>query len=142
MTDTTTEHTIDLGEWSDDWAGQVVVIRPYLSYAASQRIETARVQMQTEVTGNRAQRRAVAASDSNMQVTATITSMDYATAVVDTCVLSWTLIGYDGQPLPQGTAGLMSDEAPSELLDVVIDAIGEFYEERRPKLKTRSKRNA
>ena len=41
----TTEHTIDMGELHDAWRGQTITIRPYLSYAASIRIDEAASQV-------------------------------------------------------------------------------------------------
>ena len=127
-------HTIDMVDCSDDWAGQTITLRPHQSYAAAQRIETARIQMSAQVSAGRQR-------DEGVQMTAAVTPIDYAAAVVEECVLSWTLLGYDGQPLAANRAGLTSEQAPAELLDVAIDEIVEFYESRRPKLKERSRRN-
>ena len=133
-------HTIEMGDYADDWEGQTVTIRPHLSYAADQRIETARIQMSAKVrSGNKQAGRQ--SGDRDVQMDAAVTPLAYATAVVEECVLSWTLLGYDGVPLPASSAGVNSAQAPAELLDVVIDEIAEFYEARRPKLKPRSKRS-
>ena len=128
-------HTIDLGEFADDWRGQSVTIRPHLSYAASQRIEAARIRMSTQITGNRQQRRAGTGGD--MEMTAAATPLDYAIAVVSECVMSWTLRGYDGEVLEANAAGVASVQAPADLLDVVVDEIVGHYEARRPQLRTR-----
>ena len=120
---------IDMGEWLDDWDGQTVTIKPYLSYAADRRIESARVQMQAEIKAGRDR------SARDVTMTSEATPMDYAVAVVEECVLEWSLIGHDGKPLPCNRAGLVSESAPAELLDVVIDEVVGYYESRRPKLK-------
>ena len=127
-------HTIDLGEFADDWRGQSVTIRPHLSYAASQRIEVARMRMSTLHTGNREQRRAGGGS---MEMLAAATPLEYASAVVAECVQSWTLLGYDGEVLAANAAGVASEQAPAEVLDVVVDEIVGYYEARRPQLRTR-----
>lgn len=132
--------TIDMSDWSDSWAGMTVTVRPHLSFAADQRIESARMRMAAEVKGNRRQRRSDDGAD--VEMTTTVTPLDYATAVVEETVTSWTLVGFDGQPLQANRAGVTSEQAPADLLDCVIEAIVEFYEARRPKLKKRSKPNA
>ena len=129
--------TLNMADYSDDWADQSITLRPHLSYAADQRIETARVRMSTEVSSGGNKR----TTDKQMEMTAAVTPLEYAVAVVEECVLSWTLLGYSGVTLPASRVGVMSEQAPAELLDVAVDAIVEFYEARRPKLKPRSKRS-
>ena len=129
--------TIDLGELTEggEWAGQTVTIRPHISYAAQSRIDAAAARMFQEAPGNRAQRRA--ARDAPSTIVAETTPMDYAAAVVEECVLSWTIAGHDGRPLPANREGVTSDNAPASLLDAAIDEILVYYEQRTPKLRKR-----
>ena len=131
------DHVIDLAAWLTDdgdapWAGQTVTIRPFLSYAADRRIESARLKMQAEIEGEGGNRRS--RRDRDVSMTTEITPMDYAAAVVEECVIEWTLIGHDGKRLGCNRFGLESQHAPAELLDTVIEEIMDFYEARRPKL--------
>ena len=129
--------TINLGDLFDAYDGMAVTIRPHLNYAASQRIETARMRMSAQIQGNRAQRRA--AEDEGLEMRAEVLPLQYAAAVVEECVISWTLRGYDNKPLPATAEGINSQQAPASLLDDVIGEIVDYYEERRPK---RRKRNS
>lgn len=130
-------HTIDMGEWSDAWLGQTVTIRPFLSYAANQRIEDTllAIEMQT-AGGNRAQRRAARHDPAKM--TARTRSVEHAVAVIEEAVLSWTLLDAAGQPLPANRHGVTSEQAPYDLIDTAVGEILDYYEARRPKRRTRS----
>ena len=127
--------TIDLGALFDGFDGQTVTIRPHLSYAASQRIETARMRMSAHIQGNRAQRRA--AGDADFEMRAEVLPLEYAAAVVEEAVISWTLTGYDNKPIPATAAGINSQQAPAALLDEVIGEIVDHYEAHRPKRRTK-----
>lgn len=128
--------TIDLGDLADDWAGQSVTIRPHLSYQAKQRIDAAAAKATAEVAGNRAQRRA-RRDDPTIELTNTVTPLEFAVATVEECVLSWTLRGFDGQVLEANRAGVQSPQAPADLIDAIIDEIHYHYEQRAPKLRQR-----
>ena len=126
-----------MGDWADDWAGQTITIRPHISFRADQRIETAKIAVSTTI-DNPGQ----AKKDQSVSTALDITPLETAIAIVEECVLSWTLLGHDSQPLPPNRHGVTSEQAPPDLLDVATSEIMEFYESRRPKLKARSKRNA
>ncbi len=111
-------HTIDLGHDCPEWAGQTAVVRRHLSYAATQRVEQARM---------------VLSADQSGEMTAVPDPVGYACQLVDAAVLEWTLVGLDGEPLPAGRAGVMSDECPNHLMDRLVERIGEFYAEQAPK---------
>ena len=136
--------TIDLGDLADEYAGQTITIRPHLSYAANQRIETAAVKMraQIEQPANRAERRARARENQELELSAEAAPLEYATAVVDEAVIEWTLTGYDGKVLAANGAGLRSPQAPADLLDDAINEIVGYYESRRPKLRKRPSSDA
>ena len=68
-----------------------------------------------------------------------VTPVDFAAAVIEECVSSWTLRGHDGEVLEPNRAGINSPQAPALLVDVAVEAIMEFHEARAPKLKERSK---
>ena len=124
------DHVIDMGDWADAWTGQTITVRPYRTYAASTRIEQARAEMKTEVKRNRRRR-----DTDDVEVRTAVTPLDFAAAVVEESVISWTLRGVDGQPLTADRAGLLSHHAPAVLVDCAIDAIEEFYDGQAPKLK-------
>ena len=125
-------HTIEMVDYADEWSGQSVTIRPHLSYAASARIEGAKSAMKAQLRPDRRK-------DDDIEMLSEVTPIDFAAAVVEECVNSWTLRGYDGEVLEPNRAGISSPQAPAVLVDVVVDAIMEFYEARAPKLKERSK---
>ena len=127
--------TLDLGELLDDWEGQTITIRPHLSFAASQRIEAARMEMSAHVQTNRRARREAGA---DMEMTARVTSVDYAVAVVEEAVISWTLTGHNAKLIRANREGINSQHAPAQLLDTAIAEIVDYYEERTPKLRKRS----
>jgi len=124
-------HLIDLGDVAEAWRGQTVTIRPFLSYAADQRIESAATTTRARSTArNRRERRQGRADDTEVVVEAQ--PLDYAAAVIEECVLEWTITGADGRPLPATAAAARSDQAPAVLLNAVIDEIMDFYEAQRP----------
>lgn len=127
----TRSHTIDLGELSDAWAQMTVTIRPFLSYAADQRIESAAATTRASSKArNRRERRQGRSDDTEIVVEAQ--PLEYAAAVIEECVLEWTLVGVDGRPLPATAAAVRSEQAPAHLLVAVIDEIMDFYESQRP----------
>ena len=127
--------TIDLGDLADEWAGQHVTIRPHLSYAARQRVDSAASRSTAEVQPrNRAERRQ---RDRPVEITNEMTTLEYAVALIEEAVIDWHVLGHDGNPLPANRAGVQSPHAPALLLDTIVDEIEAHYEEQAPKLKRR-----
>lgn len=127
----TTSHTINLGDISDTWAGLTVTIRPFLSFAADQRIESSVATTRTTAKArNRRERRHGRNDDTDIYLEAQ--PLDYAAAVIEEAVLEWNLVGADNRPLPATAAAVRSEQAPAVLLTAVIDEIMDFYEAQRP----------
>ena len=111
-------HTIELGELWDGWDGQWVKIKPWKFYAARERINASALDITK------------AGKDDPMAVSRNVLAVTIA--YVEEQVIEWNLIGYDGDPLPQGRAGVLSEAAPPDLIDYVIDEAETFYEAQRP----------
>ena len=47
-------------------------------------------------------------------------------------MLEWNLQGYDGQLLPPSRIGVLSPEAPEDLIDQLVGAMSDYYEAQRP----------
>lgn len=109
-------HTIDLGELWEGWRGQWVKVRPRLSYARQQAMESVLIDD-------------VADDDPVANVPRMVR---FNCEVTDQAVIEWHLLGHDGEPLPQGVEGIMHEEAPPDLLAKMFREIANFYGEQRP----------
>lgn len=133
----TRAHVIEMGDVSPAWSGYTVTIRPFLSYAADQRIESSVAKTSTRAKArNRRERRK--GRDDDTEIYLETTPLDYAAAVIEETVLEWNLVGADGEPLPASAAAVRSEHAPAVLLNAVIDEIMDFYEAQRPDPTSRS----
>jgi len=115
-------HVLDLGsEIGPRFAGQTVTIRHQISYAAEARIAVAgaRVEMRTR---NRRERRGGSGSGVAEIV---MQRMPLMRAVISECVLSWTLLDIDGQPLPCDAS--VAPERLDRRMDDIVTAIREHY---------------
>ena len=117
-------HTIELGELWDGWDGQWVKIKPWMSFASEKRIAHGAVSASHSLQPD----------DDDKKLEFIVDSLRVTIAYVQEQIVEWNLLGYDGEPLPQGRAGVMSDVAPPRLIDAVIDAAGDFYEAQSPPL--------
>ena len=124
----TQEHVIDMGDVVEAWRGQTVTIRPFLSYAADQRITAAAITNRKREPRNRRERR----HQQESLIEWVPDGLGHAVAVVEEAVLEWMIVGADGRPLPANRAGVLSPQAPAVLLNVVIDEVMDYYEAQRP----------
>lgn len=111
-------HVIDLGDDAKEWEGQSATVKHHLSYAATQRIEKARMNLTADAAG---------------KMTASPDPVEYACQLVDEAVLAWQIKGHDGSELPLGRAGVLSDECPNHIMDRLVERIAEYYEDQAPK---------
>ena len=119
-------HRIDLGAIHPDWEGQWADIKPWMSYANSAFIASKRADVPMMGTLESFQGRG------EVRVDVTTTAAEYACAMVTRQVLNWHILGYDGEPLPAGRAGVLSDATPVEVMDVLIDEMNTYYESLKP----------
>ena len=124
-------HRIELGEIYDGWDRQWVEIKPWMSFAASARIEAKRFAASgiggvEDIRANR--------EDAQISVGVEASPAEYAAELIDQQVLDWHVMGYDDQQLPRGRVGVLSDMAPVDVIDVIIQKMEEYYKALRPNL--------
>ena len=120
---TTGEPVINMGLLADEWEGMRIRIRPFLSFKASRLIDTAAVSM-----GN--------VSEDGIDLS--MNPMNHAVAVVEQCVLSWTLKNHADEIIASTREGVEDDLTPAVLMEEAVEAILEYYESAAPKVRTGS----
>ena len=123
----TRSHVIDMGKVSPAWKDMTVTIRPFLSYAADQRITSAAIASRKSPRNRRERRQ-----DAGSVIGWVPDGLGHAVAVVEEAVLEWTLVGADGRPLPANRSGVVSPQAPAVLLNAAIDEVMDYYEAQQP----------
>lgn len=126
-------HRIELGDFHEGWAGQWVNVKPWMSFAASAKIDASR--FDRSVVGKADD----FADDNDVAVNVKVNTVEYSAILIDLQVLDWNVLGYDGEPLPAGRAGVLSDLAPVDVIDVVVAQMSDYYEAQRPNLKPASR---
>lgn len=117
MVDTTRTHQIDMGEIWDGWEGQWVKVRPYRSFAASERVDASLA-------------RAEAQADGTVRTTADY--VNRAATIVEEFVVEWNLLDYEGNPITADRAGIQHELTPSDLIEQMVVAVLDYYEAQRP----------
>ena len=124
-------HRIELGDFYEGWRGQWVEIKPWMSFAAAGQIEASRFEAPVEATAEGLQN---AMAGGEMRIGFAPTPVKYAATLLGLQVLRWNVLGYDGEPLPVGRPGVMSDLAPIDVIDVIVAEADKFYAALRPNL--------
>lgn len=126
-------HRIELKEFHESWDGQWVEIKPWMSFASSARLEV--VKTSTPVIGDM-ETFAGIGDGAEMKIDVTINAAEYAATMIDLQVLRWHVVGHDGEPLPDGRMGVLSDVAPIDVIDVIVEEMDKFYTGLRPNFKS------
>ena len=123
------KHRIELGELHDSWQGQWVDIKPWMSYSASALIEAS--QFHTPVVGS-VEYFSNVSDGGEVKIDVEATPVAYASAMISQQVVDWHVLGYDGEALPLGRPGVVSDMAPIDVIDVIVEQMKAYYDAQRP----------
>ena len=115
------EHTINLSEDWEGWEGQWVKIKPHLPFAVRQKIDGAVASAQLQLRESATQ-----ALDIDFR------PHDVVIAWVEHQVVEWHILGFDGEPIPCNRDGLLGDNTPPDLVEVIIGRMSDYYDEQRP----------
>ena len=99
------EVTLVLGDGSE------VVVREHLSFAMKTRLDDAKMTMRVGDGGGDFQ----------------LTPQKYAEAIVERCVVSWTVRGIDGEPVDATVAGVRSANMGWRVMEAVVEAVEKHY---------------
>ena len=122
------EHTIEMGELWEEWSGISATIRATRSYAAGLRIDEAGMRAEMLMQ----ERKGKGTPDKPRSLDIVSQAVETAVAWVEEQVLGWNFTGYDGAVLPLGRAGVVSENAPYDLIDQLIGSMSDYYESQRP----------
>ena len=112
------EPTIEMGEIHKAWAGQWMKVKPHQSFRASQRIKAAGLE-----------KGGLGAGDGTVALT--FNHALVAVASVQEQVVEWNIQGYSGDVLPLTKEGVLSDDAPPDIIEQATIAIRDFYDAMR-----------
>lgn len=110
-------HVIQMGDVWEEWRGQWVKVKPWMSHANAARIQA--VSFAARATPDSAEALAHAVTERTV-------------LFAELQVLEWHLIDLNGEEIERSREGVMGDATPPDLMEQVALAIDAYYEALRP----------
>ena len=124
-------HTIEMGQIWDGWEGTWAKVKPHMSFASRQRIDSAAV--------HGSMKPGDADEDKTMDLS--VTTFETGVAWIEGQVREWNFVDYNGSAFMPDRGGLNNSEAPIDLIEQLIDAMDDFYDAQRPPVFRKSASN-